>query len=247
MSRLPFELLLALRYLRPKRTFVSVITLISVVGVSLGVAVLIIVLSVMTGFDRRLRDQILGFNTHLEITTPGHTIRNYPALVKEITSNPLVKAAGPLVVERVLVKTEPPSGQPRAEAPLLRGIDPALETNLTVLPHKIIEGSFDVSDRGLLIGTDFAQIMDLAVGDKEVIYSPSDLRKWEDAYKQEQAAAENPATAGKKRLKLPAPPHFEVRGIFNVGYWEFDANWIVASIEDAQELYNLSNTVHGIM
>jgi hypothetical protein len=62
MSRLPFELLLALRYLRPKRTFVSVITLISVLGVTLGVAVLIIVISVMSGFDRQLRDKILGFN-----------------------------------------------------------------------------------------------------------------------------------------------------------------------------------------
>src|SRR6185503_14529289 len=166
MSGLPFELLLALRYLRPKRTFVSVVTLISVIGVSLGVAVLIIVLSVMTGFDHRLRDQILGFNTHLEIATPGHTIRNYPALIKEICSNRLVKAAGPLVFERVLVKTEPQNGQPRAEAPMLRGMDPALEPNLTVLPKKIVEGSFDVSDRGLLIGSDFAEKMDLSVGDK---------------------------------------------------------------------------------
>src|SRR6476619_5620952 len=98
MSRLPFELLLALRYLRPKRTFVSVITLISVVGVSLGVAVLIIVISVMTGFDHRLRDQILGFNTHLEITSPSHTIRNYQGLIRQISSNSAVKAAGPLIV-----------------------------------------------------------------------------------------------------------------------------------------------------
>src|SRR3954466_2884559 len=82
MSRLPFELLLALRYLRPKGTVVSVITMISVVGVALGVAVLIIVLSVMTGFDHRLRDQILGFNTHLDITTPGHTVANYSEVIR---------------------------------------------------------------------------------------------------------------------------------------------------------------------
>ena len=67
MSRLPFELMLALRYLRPKRTFVSIITLISVVGVALGVAVLIIVISVMSGFDHDLREKILGFNAHLKI------------------------------------------------------------------------------------------------------------------------------------------------------------------------------------
>src|SRR5262245_37982145 len=134
MSRLPFELLLALRYLRPKRTFVSVITLISVVGVSLGVAVLIIVCSVMPCFDHRLRDQILGFNTHLEISTPGHTIRDYQGLIRQISANKMVKAAGPLVLERVLVQTEPPTGQAREEAPMLRGLDPLLETNLTALP-----------------------------------------------------------------------------------------------------------------
>ena len=67
MSRLPFELMLALRYLRPKRTFVSVITLISIIGVMLGVAVLIIVISVMSGFDRQLRNKILGFNAHLKV------------------------------------------------------------------------------------------------------------------------------------------------------------------------------------
>jgi lipoprotein-releasing system permease protein len=67
MSKLPFELLLALRYLRPKRTFVSIITLISILGVALGVAVLIIVISVMSGFDHDLREKILGFNAHLTV------------------------------------------------------------------------------------------------------------------------------------------------------------------------------------
>jgi len=67
MSKLPFELLLALRYLRPKRTFVSIITLISIVGVALGVAVLIIVISVMSGFDHDLREKILGFNAHIVV------------------------------------------------------------------------------------------------------------------------------------------------------------------------------------
>src|SRR6266568_3415525 len=73
MSGLPFELLLALRYLRPKRTFVSIITLISVVGVMLGVAVLIIVISVMSGFDRDLKEKVFGFNAHLKVLARGKT------------------------------------------------------------------------------------------------------------------------------------------------------------------------------
>jgi ABC-type lipoprotein release transport system permease subunit len=95
MSRLPFELLLALRYLRPKRTFVSVITLISVLGVCLGVAVLIIVISVMSGFDLQLRDKILGFNSHLKIAQPGHTMGNYKEVMRKVKANPQVSAAAP--------------------------------------------------------------------------------------------------------------------------------------------------------
>src|SRR5512136_2843298 len=92
MSGLPFELLLALRYLRPKRTFVSVITLISVLGVTLGVAVLIIVISVMSGFDAQMRDKILGFNTHIKVFERNRSMSNYQALATFLQSNANVKA-----------------------------------------------------------------------------------------------------------------------------------------------------------
>src|SRR5437764_12141645 len=97
MSRLPFELLLALRYLRPKRTFVSVITLISVLGVTLGVAVLIIVISVMSGFDRHMREVILGFNPHLTVTRPDRSLKNYAEIMNAIRSNQNVKAVATYV------------------------------------------------------------------------------------------------------------------------------------------------------
>ncbi|HWH68683.1 MAG TPA: ABC transporter permease, partial [Candidatus Sulfotelmatobacter sp.] len=122
MSRLPFELLLALRYLRPKRTFVSVITLISVLGVTLGVAVLIIVISVMSGFDQQLRDKILGFNPHLRITEPHNTLQDYEALMRLVSSNRQVRAVAPYVLGRVMVETESRGGQALFDAPFLRGI-----------------------------------------------------------------------------------------------------------------------------
>src|SRR5512137_2496887 len=103
MSRLPFELLLALRYLRPKRTFVSIITLISILGVMLGVAVLIIVISVMSGFDKDLRDRVFGFNAHLKVFSRGQTMENYVKVASLVASNQSVKGAAPFVMGQVLV------------------------------------------------------------------------------------------------------------------------------------------------
>jgi lipoprotein-releasing system permease protein len=237
MSRLPFELLLALRYLRPKRTFVSVITLISVLGVALGVAVLMIVISVMSGFDQQLRDKILGFNTHLKVFEPERTMPDYKRVMSIIASNPEVKAQGPFVIERVLLRSEPPQGQgqaKRADTPYLRGMAPELETNLTILPRSIVAGKFDVSDRGLLIGTEFAQNMRLDVGDRVLIYSPSDLEKWQKSVEE-------------KHEKVSAGVEYEIRGIFDVGYYDYNVSVVVASLRDAQDLYDLGNSVHGIM
>src|ERR1039457_1064976 len=160
MSRLPFELLLALRYLRPKRTFVSVITSISVLGVTLGVAVLIIVISVMSGFDHQLRDKILGFNTHIKVLPLDETMKDYAAVARRVASNRNVKAVAPFVLGPVLVETEPSSGQSKAGAPWIRGINPQLEANMSELPSSIVEGKFDVSNQGLLIGTEFAHNID---------------------------------------------------------------------------------------
>src|SRR5207237_6269656 len=98
MSKLPFELLLALRYLRRRRTFVSVITLISVMGVALGVAVLIIVISVMSGFDQQLRDTIFGFNAHVHVFEYGSPLTNYSAVLHIVQSNRNVKGVAPFVM-----------------------------------------------------------------------------------------------------------------------------------------------------
>lgn len=234
MSGLPFELLLAMRYLRPKRTFVSVITLISVLGVALGVAVLIIVISVMSGFDKQLRDKILGFNSHLKVTERSDNVHDYPALMKLVSSNANVKAVAPFVMGQVLMETQPAQGQSLVAAPWVRGIDPVLETNISVLPSSIVEGEYDVSQRGLLVGLIFAQRMNLHPGDIVSIYSPSDLRRWRES-------------AGKENATVPVPPEFEVRGIFDVGYYEYNTSVTATSLSDAQELYDLGTTVHGLL
>src|SRR6185369_13354876 len=108
MSRLPFELFLALRYLRPKRTFVSIITLISVMGVMLGVAVLIVVIGVMAGMDLQLRDKLLGFNAHLRVFKyDERPMTNYREVMDVLSSNHFVRATAPFILGQVLVETQP--------------------------------------------------------------------------------------------------------------------------------------------
>ncbi len=236
---MPFELLLALRYLRPKRTFVSVISLISAVGVTLGVAVLIIVLSVMSGFDQQSRERILGFNPHLRIEEPGHTMRDYTRVIQTISANPQVRAAAPYILGQVLLVTEPPSGQRQVSAPFLRGIVPQLETNISILPTNIVQGTFDVNDRGLLVGTQLVENLKLSVGDRVEVYAPNEFQRLYDL--QRKNGGELPPGT-----RLPVVPEYEVRGIFDVGYYEYNAAFVVTSLRDAQELYGLDRTVHGV-
>ncbi len=236
MSRLPFELLLALRYLRPKRTFVSIITLISIVGVALGVAVLIIVISVMSGFDRDLRSKILGFNAHLRIVATGETMENYAAVMNLVASNQNVVGVAPYVLGPVLMKTEPAdtNEQPYFAVPYLRGADPALESSVSVLPKSIIAGKFDLSRRGLVIGSALAQSLNLAVGDRVAIYSPNELEKMKEHQ-------------GKSNEEAVLPDDYTVTGIFDVGYYDYNYSIAVTSLENAQELYDLGASVHGLM
>jgi len=235
MSKLPFELLLALRYLRPKRTFVSIITLISILGVALGVAVLMIVISVMSGFDHDLREKILGFNAHLKVYADNRPMENYAPVMNLVASNKNVRGVAPFVLGQVLVVTQPPKGQSKLTgAPWVRGVDPARESSVSVLPQSIIAGKFDLSGRGLVVGSQFAENLNLSVGDRISIYSPADLEKMEKRQ-------------GKPDAEAVLPDDYTVNGIFDVGYFEYNANIVVTSLENAQDLYNLDDNVHGLM
>ena len=242
MSKLPFELLLALRYLRPKRTFVSIITLISVVGVALGVAVLIIVISVMSGFDHDMREQILGFNAHLKIYAldkSGRTeiMGNYADVMRLISSNKNVCGVAPIVLGQVLVETEPAGTnvqQALTAAPYLRGADVNAENSVSVLPRRVIVGTFDLSGQSVVVGKDFANNMNLSVGDRLAVYSPDDLKKMRQQH-------------GTTTEVAILPNDYRVTGIFDVGFYDFDANFIVTSLENAQDLYNLGENVHGLL
>ena len=221
--------------MRPKRTFVSIITLISIVGVALGVAVLMIVISVMSGFDHDLREKILGFNAHLKVFAQGKSLENYPPVMNLVASNKNVRGIAPFVLGQVLVLTQPPEGQAKLTgAPWVRGVDVDRESSVSVLPKSLVAGKFDLSGRGIVIGSQFAANLNLSVGDRISVYSPADLAKMEKQ-------------RGKKDEEAVLPDDYEVRGIFDVGYYEYNANIVVTSLENAQGLYNLEDNVHGLM
>ncbi|HWH69715.1 MAG TPA: FtsX-like permease family protein, partial [Candidatus Sulfotelmatobacter sp.] len=120
------------------------------------------------------------------------------------------------------------------DAPFLRGIDPRLEAKMSSLPTNIVEGKFDVSNRGVLVGAEFARNLRLQVGDRLLIYSPEELKKMRES-------------RGKENQSAILPNEYEVRGIFDVGYYEYNVSVIITSLEDAQELYVLDDSVHGLM
>lgn len=241
MSRLPFELFLALRYLRPKRTFVSVITLISVIGVMLGVAVLIIVISVMTGFDKQLREKILGFSADVKITKFDEALSDYTSLAALIKSNAHVKAVAPFILGPVMIKTQPPVGKPAIAAPFVRGIDPDLEKNISSLTTNLVAGSLDLEDETLLVGSELAANLRLNVGDRVAIYSPRNVDEMERVLQE--------VKEGKRKEldEFTLPEDYRVTGIFDVGYYEYNANVVVTSLRNAQDLYQLRGKVHGLL
>ena len=234
MSRLPFELFLALRYLRPKRTFVSIITLISILGVALGVGVLIIVISVMSGFDHDLRGKILGFSPHVIIKRDGELLQDSAQLMRVIAQYPGVKSVSPFVVGPVLVETQSDrEHKSLQDAPVLSGVDPQTELQSGELPRSIRSGEFDLSGRGLVVGVDFASNLHLRVGDHLSIYSAREIEKIK-------------AARARKEEVAFVPDDYEVRGIFDVGYYENDARYVITSLENAQDLYGLNESVHGL-
>jgi lipoprotein-releasing system permease protein len=227
--------MLALRYLRPRRTFVSIITIISVLGVLVGVAVLIVVISVMSGFDQEWRSRILGFNAHLKVLKADGIMSNYEEVAAKVKQNPKVVGVAPFVASKVLVKTEPSSGSPRFDVPMILGIDPKAQGTVSILPDSIVRGELDVSGNGALVGRDFAEGMGLDIGDRIAVSGPKALEKMDKSGKTN-APAEG-----------YIPDEYVIRGIFDVKFADFNSQIVVTSIESAEDLLGLAEgSVHGL-
>jgi lipoprotein-releasing system permease protein len=240
--KLPFSLFLALRYLRPKRTFLSIITLISVIGVMLGVTVLILVISVMTGFDRELRQKVIDFDAHILVTTQD-VMTNWRDLTVKIRNTAGVVATAPYVQGPVIVDF-----QGRRLAPMIRGIDPELEEKVIPIRKFIKEGKLDLEGESTVLGVELARKLGVSVGDKVTVYSPGNLGHILDAVKRlETAKGEEEKKVLDEVRDVILPKELTVTGIYETGQYTHDSEYLLVPIYIGQELYGLGDGLHGII
>ena len=215
----PYELAVGLRYTRARKgsgrnTFISFISLISMAGIALGVAALIVVLSVMNGFQQELRNRILAVASHIEIRGMPE-IANWPAVAQVALANPRVQAAAPYVLGQAMLTA---GGANRGV--LIRGVDPAREDSVADIGRHMLRGALTdlvPGEFGIVLGGDLARSLGVGPGDSVVVITPQ--------------GTVTPAGT------LPRLKSFKVTGVFEVGMYEFDSGLALVHLEDAQKLY----------
>lgn len=235
----PFSLFLALRYLKPKRTFLSLITVISILGVTLGIMVLILVISVMTGFEQELRRKVLGFDAH--VIVGGETIiYDWQAETQKIGKVPEVTGAAPFVQGPVLAEF-----MGRRLAPKIRAIDADAEMRVTTLRDFMVAGELKLDENETVIGSVLASILGCGVGDTITVYSPGNLEEIVDEINQlEKGGDKKKAAEGLREMVLPM--ELKVTGIFESGRYLYDSEFMLVPLHIGQEIYGLGDGVHGI-
>jgi lipoprotein-releasing system permease protein len=237
--RLPFTYFLALRYLKPKRTFLSLITLISIFGVVLGISVLIIVISVMTGFERELQRKIIGFDADVLISG-NEVMNNWREILDRTKKTQGVVAAAPFAQGRVVVQF-----QNHRAVPWLRGIDPELEQSVANLKQFLVAGEFDLSGDNGIIGSELASTLGVSIGDTVEIYSPHDMGELQKALDEAEGKPDNHQQLKRVR-ELILPMDITITGMFNSGRYAYDSDYIIVPLHIMQEAYSLGGGVHGI-
>ncbi|MGI8896466.1 MAG: lipoprotein-releasing ABC transporter permease subunit [Casimicrobiaceae bacterium] len=223
----PYELAVGLRYTRARKgsgrnTFISFISLISMAGIALGVAALIVVLSVMNGFQHELRTRILSVASHIEIRGIPQ-IKDWTQVAQLARQNSRVIAAAPYVLGQAMVT----AGEANRGA-LIRGVDPAREDTVADIGRHMRNGSLaalQAGEFGIVLGAELARGLGVIAGDSVVVITPQ--------------GTVTPAGT------LPRVRSFKVVGTFEVGMFEFDSGLALIHLEDAQKLYRLDG-VSGV-
>ncbi len=239
MLKKNFSLFLALRYLKPKRTFLSIITLISILGVTLGIMVLILVISVMTGFEQELRRKVIGFDAHLVVSNQA-VMEDWAKTMELCKKEPHVTAVAPFVQGPVIVEF-----QNRRLAPKIRGVEPELEEQVVSVGEFIVDGAYDLDGDKTVLGSELAKTLGAGVGDKVTIYSPGNLNQILSELDRLEKEGSDAASAGALKQMI-LPRELEVSGIFESGRYLYDSEFLIVPLHIGQELYNLGDAVHGL-
>ena len=222
----PYELFIGLRYTRAKRRnhFISFISLISMLGIGLGVMALIVVLSVMNGFQKEIRARILGITPHLQISSDGGQLSDWQRMLDIVARQSEVRAAAPYVNGQGMV-----SLNESVQGVMVRGILPDAEQRLTALGDKMKSGALGDLHGGefnVILGVDLARALGAHVGDSVLLITPQ--------------GQITPAGM------LPRLKQFHVTGIFEIGMAPYDNALALIHLEDAQKLYRMGSAVSGI-
>ncbi|HIC40293.1 MAG TPA: lipoprotein-releasing ABC transporter permease subunit [Piscirickettsiaceae bacterium] len=217
------EFTISNQYLRSnrKKGFVSFISGVSMMGLILGVMTLITVLSVMNGFHKELRDRVLSAISHSTISEYGGTLNNWQELRLTINKNPQVIDSSPYIERYGLL-----SINGRAQGISVRGVDPDLEKNTSILLDNITDGNSDLEGSKILIGSGLALQLGATVGDKIILLTPE-------------------ISASIIGIQ-PRFKRFTVSGIFDAGINEYDNNLAFIHLDQAQKLYSMKGLVSGI-
>ncbi len=226
IAKLPFELFVGLRYLRAKRKnhFSSFISITSMIGIALGVAVLIIVLSVMNGFGNELRNRIIGASSHLQISEGANTLSNWQEVADKVKGTPHVLASAPFVQGQGLL-----SFNSASQGTLVRGILPAQEVKVAEFADKMKVGKLDdlrAGEFNIILGQDFAYYFGLSIGDKVMLMSPS--------------GQATPVGT------MPRMKQFNLVGVFQTGYQNADFGLALVHMDDVAKLYRMGDKVSGL-
>jgi lipoprotein-releasing system permease protein len=230
LMRMNFEFFMALRYLKAKRrqAAISIITVISVLGVTAGVCALVISLAVNNGFREELESRLLGATANINLVRKENDgIRNFEPLSQRLAHVPHVVATAPSLYEEVLV-----SSRSRAQGVVLKGVEPGQEVKVGTLLRHLREGSlaglsetFPNADP-LIIGKELATSLGVFVGDTVLVTSPQGYL--------------TPLEV------VPKFRHFRVVGVFDSGFYDFDATWAFTNLAAAQRLFDLADVVSVI-
>ena len=221
-----YELQVGLRYTRAKRRnrFIGINSLVSMIGIAVGVWALIVVLSVMNGFQKEVRTRILGVVSHVQIVGGAGALRDWRGVAQTASQAPHVLAAAPFVQGQAMLS----AGQ-GVRGALIRGIDPAEEERVADFARHMRSGSLDSLKPGtfnVILGADLARALGVLPGDKVALVAPQ--------------GTVTPAGV------IPRLKQFTVSGTFEAGIADADAGLALVSLKDAQTLYQLGDSVSGV-